>query len=71
MWTVSADVNSPLQNKPHGLRRNQDWFQMISADPTRHGWALRKRSALSITDTELKLMVSAAIDGKSSQPVRG
>ena len=33
--------------------------------------ALRKRSALVITDTELKLMASAAIMGDSSQPVNG
>ena len=33
--------------------------------------ALRKRSALTITDTELKLIAAAASIGDSSQPVQG
>jgi hypothetical protein len=33
--------------------------------------ALRRRSALDITDTELRLIASAAIIGDSSQPVNG
>ena len=33
--------------------------------------ALRKRSALAITDTELKLMAAAAIIGESSRPNTG
>ena len=32
---------------------------------------LRKRSALTMTDTELRLMANAAIIGDSSQPVKG
>ena len=33
--------------------------------------ARRRRSAFPITDTELKLIASAAISGESSQPVSG
>ncbi|MDD3381394.1 MAG: hypothetical protein PHD68_09330 [Rugosibacter sp.] len=36
-----------------------------------HIFTRRKRSALEITDTELKLMATAAISGESSKPVKG
>ena len=39
--------------------------------PLRYNRALRSRNALPITDTELKLIASAAISGDSSQPVNG
>jgi len=36
-----------------------------------HIFTRRKRSALEITDTELKLMATTAISGESSKPVKG
>ena len=36
-----------------------------------HSAAVRSRSALAITDTELKLIAAAAIMGDSSRPVNG
>ena len=37
----------------------------------RHSAAVRSRSALAMTDTELKLIAAAAIIGESSRPVTG
>ena len=37
----------------------------------RHSAAVRSRSALAMTDTELKLIAAAAIMGESSRPVTG
>ena len=39
--------------------------------PGGHSRAVRKRNALVITETELRLIASAAIIGDSSQPVKG
>jgi len=36
-----------------------------------HSWARRSRSALEMTETELKLIAAAAIIGLSSKPVKG
>ena len=42
-----------------------------STDGNLDGTARRSRSALKITDTELKLMANAAIIGDNSHPVKG
>lgn len=42
-----------------------------SRGPKLHRTALRRRSALVMTDTELKLMAAAAMMGESSQPNNG
>ncbi len=42
-----------------------------SSVATNHSFAFRSRSALRITDTELKLMAAPAITGLSSTPNSG
>ena len=55
--------NMPCALRVHGDEQNEE-------EEVYNG-VLRKRSALLITDTELRLMASAAIIGDSSQPVKG
>ncbi len=65
---------SRLQRATTLLKSTSHWIDM-KADcgprPTIQSRLLRSRSALLITDTELRLIASAATIGESSCPVKG
>ena len=62
-----------VQEREHGLATGRDVSRRLPMESKlqSHTRLRRKRRALPITDTELKLIASAAILGDSGHPVNG